>query len=99
MSLNIFDLKNYLPLIHFVVIELAVLSHFFKFYIIYRCSTWMNNSKRDFGDLSAEDVWKRKYRLCSEHFTDDQFNIVYADSTKRRSLKWDAIPTLFENQV
>jgi hypothetical protein len=52
----------------------------------------MVNSRRDYNNVSPEDLRKKGYRLCSDHFEDSQYN----NPSERTSLRWNAVPTLFQ---
>ena len=61
----------------------------------HRCKVWMENSQRVWK-LEAETVSRKKsYYLCEKHFEKEAFNQV-AVPTSRRTLRWDAVPTVFE---
>ena len=52
----------------------------------------MQNTRReDLLGLTTAELRSRGFRLCSDHFEDSQFNCP----AERRSLVWNAVPTLF----
>ncbi|XP_065303558.1 uncharacterized protein [Dermacentor albipictus] len=57
-----------------------------------RCRKWVANCGRlDLRDKPAEKLFAN-YRLCSTHFTKQNFS-----STYRNQLVWNAVPTLFKH--
>lgn len=58
---------------------------------------WLMQTGQDFGDIEAftDKVFEGKktdsFRICSQHFTSDS----YTNEGMRRSLKRDALPTIF----
>ncbi|RUS83599.1 hypothetical protein EGW08_008653 [Elysia chlorotica] len=65
---------------------------------LYRCKVWIQNSRRqDLMGLSADVIRKKRVVFCSEHFEENQFNCpLELSSSSRRTLKWNAVPTLFD---
>ncbi|KAG8575083.1 hypothetical protein GDO81_009437 [Engystomops pustulosus] len=62
---------------------------------------WLTQTGQDFGDIDAftDKVFEGKktdaFRICSQHFTPDS----YTNEGMRRSLKKDALPTIFNCTV
>ncbi|GFO06524.1 THAP domain-containing protein 7 [Plakobranchus ocellatus] len=63
-----------------------------------RCRVWIQNSRRqDLQGLSLEDILKKRLLFCSEHFEENQFNCAKElSNSARRTLNWNAVPTLFK---
>ena len=60
-------------------------------HMLYRCKKWIQYCRRDFKHLTPADLHQKNYLLCSDHFEPNQFNVP----EERKSLVWDAVPTLF----
>ncbi|XP_025077786.1 uncharacterized protein LOC112554286 [Pomacea canaliculata] len=57
-----------------------------------RCKIWMDFTRRkDFDHLTPSDVYGKGYCLCSDHFEESQYNCP----TQKKSLVWNAVPTVF----
>ena len=56
----------------------------------------MANSTRDFGTMTAKEVYRKGYRLCNDHFDKGQFVDIDESGKKKPQLKWNAVPTMFQ---
>lgn len=57
---------------------------------LYRCAVWID--KCGLPRLKTIAVLNKKYKLCSLHFESSMFR-----NKQKNRLKFDAVPTLFEN--